>query len=184
MSKRLGHYYDKESSAVSKRWCLLSTVCWRVRSDGALVFKKTNSQKVFNMRSGPHTHTHTQFLPSCWTHKRTYSLSLKHMHTRASQKQLTFQQATADRLQVGRAQPLYPIHPLNPQCTALVLILKFLHFKSNTHTQTGNTCLYRTGTVINPSSTAAYLFLMAASPSPSLFVSSTQWVSLFCLRLW
>jgi len=57
-----------------------------------------------------------------------------------------------------------PIHPLNPQHTALVLlILNFLHIESNTHTYR-HTCLYHTGTVINPSSTAAYLFLMAASP--------------------
>lgn len=80
-----------------------------------------------------HTHTHTVSAILLNTQRNLLSLSNTCTHAllrnswRFNRQQLTGYRWEGHNL-------FNPIHPLNPQCTALVLILKFLHFKSNTHT--------------------------------------------------
>lgn len=142
---------------------------------------KTISQKVFNMRSGPHTHTVSAILLN--TQRNLFSQT--HTHTRFLE---TADVSTGNSWQAtgGKGTASLTLYiPSTPNTQPLFFSSWIFYTSNQTHTHR-HTCLYRTGTVINPSSTAAYLFLMVASPSPSLFlsVSSAQRISLFCLSLW
>ncbi len=101
----------------------------RVRSDGSLVLKKTILKRYLTWEKQP---THTAFTILLNTQRS--SLSLKHTHTlHKNSWRFNRQQVTGYRWEVHNL--FNPVHPLNLQHTALVLILELLHSESHTHMQ-------------------------------------------------